>query len=37
MTSVSYSDNGTRLNAAVGEATVNSRVLTQPEKVKLLN
>lgn len=39
MTSVSYTDNGTRLDAAVGEASLDAhkKVLTQPEKVKLLN
>lgn len=38
MTSVSYSDNGTRLDAAVGEASLGAhrKILTQPEKVSLL-
>ena len=35
-TSVSYSDNGTHLGAALAEASVNKKVLTQPEKVRLL-
>lgn len=39
MTTVSYSDNGTRLDAAVGEASLDAhrKILTQPEKVSLLN